>query len=103
MNEIGKGVKTLKDIAMGMNTELDKQNEALTTLETNVDKALDELDNVNVKMKNIIEKVIYFWIQSNAGHEGRQIHGELYSGMHCVGFNCLYCKSILPLVVIFAQ
>lgn len=43
-----------------MNQELDQQADNLDDLEKNVDKALDGLDNVNIKMKNVIEKVIFF-------------------------------------------
>ena len=55
-------MKKLKEIALDMNNELDHQAEALDELDVNVDKALDGLDNVNIKMKTLITKVNYLFI-----------------------------------------
>jgi hypothetical protein len=40
-----------------MNTELDTQNKALTDLEKGVDKALDDVDNINIKLKKTLDNV----------------------------------------------
>lgn len=40
-----------------MNNELDTQNRALTDLEKGVDKALDDVDNVNIKLKKTLDNV----------------------------------------------
>jgi hypothetical protein len=47
----------LKEIAKDMGQELNKQNDMLAEIENKVDKAQEHLDNVNVKMKNMLEKV----------------------------------------------
>jgi hypothetical protein len=60
MEEIGKGVSQLKEIAINMGKELDHQNDQLVDLEKNVDKAMDNLDNVNVKMKKVLDGVSFF-------------------------------------------
>ena len=57
MNEIHSGVQRLKEIALDMNTELDEQNNKLNTIEKKVDGALDDIDNINVKMKNSLDRV----------------------------------------------
>lgn len=41
-----------------MDQELDTQAIALTKLDRDVDKALDEIDNVNIKMKKMLDSVI---------------------------------------------
>ncbi|TPX33172.1 hypothetical protein SmJEL517_g03810 [Synchytrium microbalum] len=58
LDVIGKGVSKLKDIANEMNTELDKQNEMLDAVDTKVNNALDHVDNVNIKMKVALEKMM---------------------------------------------
>lgn len=40
-----------------MDQELDTQAIALTKLDRDVDKALDEIDNVNIKMKKMLDSV----------------------------------------------
>lgn len=57
LNEIHSGVQRLKEIALDMNTELDEQNNKLNTIEKKVDGALDDIDNINVKMKNSLDRV----------------------------------------------
>ncbi len=48
----------LKEIAQGMNRELDNQNELLEKIENWVVNANTKLENINVRMKNSIEKVM---------------------------------------------
>ena len=48
----------LKEIAQGMNRELDNQNELLEKIENRVANANTKLENINVRMKNSIEKVM---------------------------------------------
>lgn len=47
----------MKDIAINMDEELDVQAVALDKLEVDIDKALDEIDNVNIKMKKMLDQV----------------------------------------------
>jgi hypothetical protein len=51
-------VGNLKEIAQGMNRELDNQNELLEKIENWVVNANTKLENINVRMKNSIEKVM---------------------------------------------
>ncbi len=51
------GVGNLKQIAEGMNREIDAQNELLSKMDTRVENATQQLENLNVTMKNSIEKV----------------------------------------------
>jgi hypothetical protein len=41
-----------------MNDELDNQDIALTKIDKDVNNALDELDNVNIKMKKMLDDVM---------------------------------------------
>jgi t-SNARE complex subunit (syntaxin) len=41
-----------------MDREIDRQNAMLDVIETKVDKAQAHLDNINVKLKNTVEKVM---------------------------------------------
>jgi hypothetical protein len=49
-------VSKLRDIAIQMGNELDKQKDDLDRLEKGVDKATDHVDNINVALKNTVEK-----------------------------------------------
>ncbi|RKP18918.1 hypothetical protein ROZALSC1DRAFT_29425 [Rozella allomycis CSF55] len=58
LDEIGTGVGRVKDLALEMQRELARQNDILTNIDTKADKAQEKLDNINVQMKNSIEKVM---------------------------------------------
>ncbi|KAJ3391206.1 hypothetical protein HDU92_009161 [Lobulomyces angularis] len=58
LEDIGFGVQKLKEIAQGMNQELDAQNDALRDLEKDVDKALDGVDNINIRLKQVVDKMM---------------------------------------------
>ncbi|ORZ32124.1 hypothetical protein BCR44DRAFT_1441118 [Catenaria anguillulae PL171] len=51
LDEIAAGVNVIKQIAIQMGDELDKQNEMLDNIETKVDKANEHVAAVNEKMK----------------------------------------------------
>ncbi|KAJ3043709.1 hypothetical protein HDV00_004482 [Rhizophlyctis rosea] len=55
LDAIGIGVTHLKNIATEMGEELDRQNVALDDIEAGVDKALDHVDNLNIKMKKTLD------------------------------------------------
>lgn len=55
LDAIGIGVTHLKNIAHEMGEELDRQNVALDDIEAGVDKALDHVDNLNIKMKKTLD------------------------------------------------
>ncbi|KAJ3049467.1 hypothetical protein HK097_009546 [Rhizophlyctis rosea] len=55
LDAIGIGVTHLKNIANEMGEELDRQNVALDDIEAGVDKALDHVDNLNIKMKKTLD------------------------------------------------
>ncbi|KAJ2999542.1 hypothetical protein HDV02_002689 [Globomyces sp. JEL0801] len=57
VQELGVGVARLKDIAIDMGQELDRQNEDLDRIDKKVDKALDHVDNINVTLKKSIDGV----------------------------------------------
>lgn len=57
----------LRDIAIQMGNELDKQKDDLDRLEKGVDKATDHVDNINVALKNTVEKASTKLIQVMAG------------------------------------
>ncbi|KAJ1567749.1 hypothetical protein HK405_004900 [Cladochytrium tenue] len=50
---IGAGVAKLKQMAHAMGEELDRQNDDLVEVDRKVNKALDHVDNVNIKMRKI--------------------------------------------------
>ncbi|KAJ3283571.1 hypothetical protein HDU79_008954 [Rhizoclosmatium sp. JEL0117] len=52
---IGAGVQKLKELALNMGNELDKQNEDLEEVDKAVNKALDHVDNVNVQMRKAVD------------------------------------------------
>ena len=55
---IGQGVSKLRDIAVDMTQELDNQNEALEIIDSKAEKALDNMDDMNIRLKNTLDKVI---------------------------------------------
>ncbi|KAJ3300960.1 hypothetical protein HDV03_001570 [Kappamyces sp. JEL0829] len=54
---LGTGVQRLRDIAIDMGQELDRQAEDLDRIDKNVEKVLDHVDNINVTMKKTVEGV----------------------------------------------
>ncbi|KNE71559.1 hypothetical protein AMAG_15768 [Allomyces macrogynus ATCC 38327] len=58
LDEIGAGVQVLKQIAIQMGEEVDKQNEMLDKIDTKVDKAQEHLVSVNMKMKEALDGVM---------------------------------------------
>lgn len=55
---LGTGVQRLRDIAIDMGQELDRQQEDMDRIDKNVDKVLDHVDNINVTMKKTVEGVM---------------------------------------------
>jgi hypothetical protein len=85
---------------MDMNEELDRQNDALDKLEKGVDQALDEFDNVNIKMKNVLTKVWNLFVRHlvsyfPTGHEGRSIHAQLRDALRSLGSGIVYRQHVL--------
>ena len=68
MDELGAGVARLKEIALDMGQELDRQDEILDRVDVKVEGALDHVDNINIQLKKSLDGVI---IMLNIGHEGR--------------------------------
>jgi hypothetical protein len=60
LDVIGEGVTKLKEIALDMNQELDKQQDLLNTIDSKADKALDHVDNINVSMKKALDGVCLY-------------------------------------------
>ncbi len=58
LDEIAAGVAVVKQIAIQMGEELEKQNEMLDTIDTKVDKANDHVQAVNAKMKAALDGVM---------------------------------------------
>ncbi|KAI9189598.1 hypothetical protein H9P43_001031 [Blastocladiella emersonii ATCC 22665] len=58
LDEISAGVQVIKQIAIQMGDELDKQNEMLDTIDAKVDKANEHVQNVNLKMKEALDGVM---------------------------------------------
>lgn len=58
LDEIAAGVSVIKQIAIQMGEEVDKQNEMLTELDTKVDKVQDHMETVNDKMKTALEGIM---------------------------------------------
>ncbi len=48
----------MRDIAVDMTQELDNQNEALEIIDSKAEKALDNMDDMNIRLKNTLDKVI---------------------------------------------
>lgn len=86
LEDISVGVSKLKEIANDMNKELDDQNDALRDLEKGVDKVLDDVDNVNIKLKRIVDTVIFI----NIDDDRRSFHGQLCLVVCYFGFGCVY-------------
>jgi len=57
INDIGKGILDLQDIAVAQNEEVKRQNVMLGGLAGNLDKVHEHVENVNSKMKNTLEEV----------------------------------------------
>ena len=55
---ISTGVATLKTIAIGMNDELDMQNELLSRMDKKTGKIEKEMNKLNVKMKDTLDRVM---------------------------------------------
>ena len=62
LDVIGEGVTKLKEIALDINNELDKQDETLQKIDKKADIALDHVDNINVSMKKALDGVIFILI-----------------------------------------
>ncbi|KAJ3277059.1 hypothetical protein HDV01_000111 [Terramyces sp. JEL0728] len=58
VNQLGQGVAKLRDIAIDMGQELDKQNEDLERIDRKVEANLDHVDNINVSLKKALDGVI---------------------------------------------
>jgi t-SNARE complex subunit (syntaxin) len=58
LEEIAAGVAVVKQIAIQMGDELEKQNEMLDTIDTKVEKANDHVQAVNAKMKAALDGVM---------------------------------------------
>ncbi|RKO99199.1 hypothetical protein CXG81DRAFT_14834 [Caulochytrium protostelioides] len=58
LDQIGNGVAQLKAVANAMTLEVDRQNEQIDEIEKGVNKALDHVDNVNIKMKKTLDGVM---------------------------------------------
>ncbi|KAI9225160.1 hypothetical protein BC828DRAFT_371701 [Blastocladiella britannica] len=58
LNEISAGVAAIKQIAIQMGDELDKQNDMLDTIDAKVDKANEHVAKVNEKMKVALDGVM---------------------------------------------
>lgn len=56
LDEISEGLKVVKQIAIGINDELDKQEVIIDRIEENVDRGAEHLQTLNTKLDNIIEK-----------------------------------------------
>ncbi|ORX45382.1 hypothetical protein BCR36DRAFT_299744 [Piromyces finnis] len=56
LDEISEGVKVVKQIAIGINEELERQEEIINRVEEKVDVANAHLENLNYKMKNVVLK-----------------------------------------------
>ena len=55
--EMSKGIGKLKEIAIDMGQELEQQQEQLTRVDQKAEDNLDHLDNLNVTLKNAVDKV----------------------------------------------
>ena len=59
MNDISKGVTTLKGLATEMGAELENQSDLIGRIEVKIDKADENIVNLNSKMKNALETVCF--------------------------------------------
>ncbi|KAJ3326013.1 hypothetical protein HDV06_002398 [Boothiomyces sp. JEL0866] len=58
VNQLGQGVAKLRDIAIDMGQELDRQNENLERIDKKVEANLDHVDNINVSLKKALDGVM---------------------------------------------
>ncbi|KAJ3261787.1 hypothetical protein HK103_004738 [Boothiomyces macroporosus] len=58
VHQLGQGVAKLKDIAIDMGQELDRQNENLERIDKKVEANLDHVDNINVSLKKALDGVM---------------------------------------------
>jgi t-SNARE complex subunit (syntaxin) len=58
LEDIGKGVTQLRGLANDMGKELDTQNDQIRDLEKGLGNVMDNVDTINIKMKNTVEKVM---------------------------------------------
>ena len=58
--EMSKGIGKLKEIAIDMGQELEQQQEQLQRVDQKAEDNLDHLDNLNVSLKNAVDKVMLF-------------------------------------------
>mmetsp|Transcript_27796 Transcript_27796/g.65887 ORF Transcript_27796/g.65887 Transcript_27796/m.65887 type:complete len:116 (+) Transcript_27796:585-932(+) len=56
LEDISKGVKVLKNIAVDMKTEIELQNVMVDEIDAKVDKQVAHLQHLNAKVKDTIEK-----------------------------------------------
>lgn len=56
LDEIGRGVERLGEISLTISRELDGQNKMLTSMDTEFETAIDRLDIVTKKTKELINK-----------------------------------------------
>jgi t-SNARE complex subunit (syntaxin) len=58
LDEIAAGVQVIKQIAIQMGEEVEKQNDLLTNIESKVDKTNEHMMHVNIKMKEALDGVM---------------------------------------------
>ena len=58
LEDIGKGLEVLKEIAVNMNQELETQNQMIDEIQTKVEKAGEKLGTLNVKLQQTLDKVM---------------------------------------------
>jgi synaptosomal-associated protein 23 len=57
--ELSRGIGQLKNIAIDMGNELDRQDEQISRIDKKADDNLDHVDNLNVSMKKALTGVIF--------------------------------------------
>lgn len=57
LDQIGEGIQDLAEIAQMQNEEVKRQNQMLDNVGTKIDAAYDHIENVNVKMKETLQRV----------------------------------------------
>jgi len=57
LEEVSKGVAVLKDIAINMNREAQKQNMMIDQIDNKVEKANTQLQNLNKRLKDTLQKI----------------------------------------------
>ena len=58
LEDIGKGLEVLKEIAVNMNQELETQNQMIDEIEHKVEKAGAKLGTLNIKLQQTLDKVM---------------------------------------------